>query len=126
MFLVLKRIVLEDVFIRECSFEVSSQDRTRFKLRRICLFFLFTSSWLTPLINKSHNEGTLNLSDLYDAPASFDANKLTDLLESNWSDELKRSPNNPSLIRTTIRTGGLRMFICGLYLIPMVNDDCSI
>ena len=83
----------------------------------------FVHSWLFPLITKSHKQGTLYLNDLYDLPANLESTLLTDKLESNWFDETKRCPQNPSLIRVTIRTMGWKLVLAGLLLIPIVSKQ---
>ena len=55
-------------------------------------------------------------------PAELEAETLTDVLESCWFDEVKRDPDNPSLIRATIRAAGWKVFLYGLLLIPVVSD----
>ena len=77
---------------------------------------------MSPLIKQSHRAGTLHLEDLYDVPAELEAEALTDMLESCWFDEIKRRPDNPSLIRATIRAAGWKVFFYGLLLIPLVSD----
>jgi len=79
------------------------------------------NSWLTPLLTKSRKQGTLHINDLYDPPTHLDSSALTDKLESNWFDELKRCPDNPSLIRATLRTIGWKMLFNGFILIPNVS-----
>jgi hypothetical protein len=78
-------------------------------------------SWLSPLITKSHKQGTLHLHDLYDVPTFLESTPLTDRLEANWFDEIKKCPQNASLIRATIRTMGWKVILFGLLLIPLVS-----
>ncbi len=80
-------------------------------------------SWLSSLITKSRKQGTLHLNDLYDLPAYLESASLTDKLEANWFDELKRCPQNPSLIRATLRTMGWKFILIGLLLIPLVSKS---
>jgi hypothetical protein len=76
---------------------------------------------LSSLITKSNKQGTLHLNDLYDLPAHFESTSLTNKLEENWFDEIKRCPQNPSLIRATLRTMGWKIIFIGLLLIPLVS-----
>ncbi len=84
---------------------------------------MFLYSWLSALITKSRKQGTLHLHDLYDPPAYLESAPLTDKLEANWFDEIQRCPQNPSLIRATLRTMGWRFFFVGLLLIPIVSQQ---
>ena len=61
------------------------------------------------------------MTDLYDVPSHLESTKLTDQMEANWFDEIKRSPQNPSLIRATLKTMGWKTLCIGLLLIPMVD-----
>ncbi len=72
-------------------------------------------------MTESHKKGTLDLADLYDVPAHLESTKLTDKLEANWFDEIKLYPENPSLIRATLRTMGWKLLLMGLVLIPIVS-----
>ncbi|CAF4026024.1 unnamed protein product [Adineta steineri] len=81
---------------------------------RANIFSRFFHSWVTPLLKKSHKNGVLHLNDLYDLPAHLQSTELTDKLERNWFDEVKRYPNNPSLIRVTLRTVGWKPFAYGI------------
>ncbi len=83
------------------------------------------NSWLTSLLTKSRQQGTLHVNDLYDPPTYLDPSTLTNKLENNWFDEMKRCPENPSLIRATLRTIGWRMIFYGLILIPNVSIEKS-
>ncbi len=83
-------------------------------------------SWLSSLIIKSRKQGTLHLNDLYDLPAYLESTSLTDKLETNWFDEIKRCPKNPSLIRATLRTMGWDLIIYGLLLIPLVSEELDL
>ncbi|CAF3730694.1 unnamed protein product, partial [Rotaria sp. Silwood1] len=76
-------------------------------------------SWLSSLITKSHQQGTLHLNDLYDIPTYLESTSLTNKLEANWLDEIKKCPQNPSLIRATLRTMGWKLILIGLLLIPL-------
>jgi len=82
-------------------------------------------SWLSSLITKSRKQGTLHLNDLYDLPTYLESTSLTDKLEANWLDEIKRCPQNPSLIRATLRTMGWKIIFIGLLLIPLVSKNNS-
>ena len=66
------------------------------------------------------------MSDLYDVPSHLESTKLTDRIEANWFDEMKSSPDNPSLIRVTLRTMGWKPLLIGLPLILMVTIECII
>ncbi len=79
------------------------------------------NSWLTSLLTKSRKQGTLHVNDLYDPPNYLNSSALTDKLENNWFDEMKRCPDNPSLIRATLRTIGWKMIFIGFMLIPNVS-----
>jgi hypothetical protein len=85
------------------------------------LFLHIFNSWITPLLTKSRKQGTLHVHDLYGLPKYMDSSTWTDKLETNWFDEMKRCPENPSLIRATIRTVGWRMIFYGFILIPHVS-----
>ncbi|CAF1162569.1 unnamed protein product [Adineta ricciae] len=78
----------------------------------------FFHSWVSELLTLSRKKGTIELDDLYDVPSNLESTKLTDRLEANWFDEIKRCPENPSLIRATIRTMGWNPWLVGLLLIP--------
>lgn len=79
------------------------------------------NSWLSSLLIKSRKQGTLHLNDLYDLPTYLDSNIWIDKLEANWFNEMKRCPQNPSLIRATYRTIGWKMIFIGLMVIPIVS-----
>jgi hypothetical protein len=85
--------------------------------------YVFLYSWLSALITKSRKQGTLHLDDLYDIPAFLESTPWTDKLEKNWFDEIRRCPQNPSLIRATLRTMGWKLTLLGLLLIPLVSKD---
>lgn len=82
---------------------------------------LLFCSWLSPLIDKSHKQGTLHLDDLYGVPDYLESAKLIDRLEGNWLDEKRRYPQNPSLLRATLRTMDWNFMLNGLLLIPIVS-----
>ncbi|CAF3332630.1 unnamed protein product [Rotaria socialis] len=75
-------------------------------------------NWISVLINLSHKQGTVYLNDVYDILPEYESKQLTDTLQNNWFDELKRSPQNPSLLRATIRTLGWEPMMIGLLFIP--------
>ncbi|CAF1632625.1 unnamed protein product [Rotaria magnacalcarata] len=75
-------------------------------------------NWISVLINLSHKQGTVYLNDLYDILPEYESKQLTDILQNNWFDELKRSPENPSLLLATIRTVGWKPMMIGLLLVP--------
>jgi hypothetical protein len=85
------------------------------------ILIVLLNSWITEILTLSHKKESLDLADLYDVPSHLEATKLTDKLEANWFDEIKRSPQNPSLIRATVRTMGWKLFFIGLMLIPTVS-----
>jgi hypothetical protein len=89
-----------------------------------CCFIEY--SWITQLLTQSHKKGTLDLTDLYDVPSHLESTKLTDKMEANWFDEMKRSPQKPNLIRATIRTMGWKPLLIGLLLIPLVSIQLMI
>ena len=94
------------------SFSKSTFDLHKFN--RSALFSLLHHSWISPLLRKRRQQGTLDLSDLYDVPSDLRSSQLTDELEANWFDEVKRHPKDPNLIRATIRTMGWKPFLLGL------------
>jgi hypothetical protein len=91
-----------------------------FQFEIFVLFFLYIS-WISYILKKSHKQGTLHPSDLYDIPSHLESSKVTEQLETSWFDEMKRSPQNPSLIRATIYAMGWTPLLIGFLLIPMVN-----
>jgi hypothetical protein len=78
------------------------------------------------LLTKSRKQGTLQLNDLYDLPTHLNSNMWIDKLEANWFNEIKRCPQNPSLIRATLHTVGWRMLFIGLTVIPIVSEYLNI
>ncbi|CAF4239513.1 unnamed protein product [Rotaria sordida] len=76
-------------------------------------FSRFIHHWVSPLLKKSRKQGTLYLNDLYDLPDHLKSSTLTDKLETNWFNEVKRNPQKPSLIRATLRTLGWKPFLLG-------------
>ena len=76
---------------------------------------------MSTLLAKSRKQGTLHLNDLYDLPTYLESTPWSDKLEANWFDEIKRCPQNPSLIRATLRTTGWKIILLGLLLIPLVS-----
>lgn len=80
------------------------------------------------MISKCRKQGTIDLADLYEPPADCQPAVLTERLENNWFNEIKRNPNNPSLIRATISTVRWEPLLIGLILIPIVSSlekiDC--
>ncbi|CAF4171006.1 unnamed protein product [Rotaria sp. Silwood2] len=83
-------------------------------------FSRFFHCWLSPLMTKSRKQGTLHLDDLYGVPDYLKSTLLTNKLEENWLDEIKRCPRNPNLIRATLRTMGWKLILLGLLLISLV------
>lgn len=80
-------------------------------------FFL---GWISPLIKKRSQQGTLHLNDLYDLLPELESAKLTEDLETEWLHEVKQKNHKPSLIRATLRAFGWRPLLVGLLLIPTV------
>ena len=80
------------------------------------------TSWVSPLLSRSRNTGTLQMKDLYDLPSRFHFCNLTDRLQANWSAEQVRSSSHPSLIRAALRTMGFKLFLIGLLLILHVSS----
>ncbi|CAF1404953.1 unnamed protein product [Rotaria sordida] len=74
--------------------------------------------WVFPLVSKCRKQGTLDVNDLYEPLPDCETAALTDKLEANWFAEIKRNPNNPSLIRATLCTMRWKPFLIGLILIP--------
>ena len=74
-------------------------------------------SWITQLFARSHKKGTLHLDDLYDILPRLESTKLTDQLEANWFDEIKRHPQEPSLLRATLHTIGWKPFLLGFIIL---------
>ena len=74
-------------------------------------------------MRKSRQQGVLHLNDLYDLPPHFKSKELTDKLELNWFDEVKRCPKNPSLIRVTLKTLGWKPFLNGFFLLLNVRKN---
>lgn len=100
---------------------------SRFFHRYVLLSILFFKndpshhSWIAQLLTKSHQQGTLHLTDLYDLLPEFESAKLTDKLEANWFDEIKRSPEKPSLVRATLHTIGWKTLFIGSLLFLSVS-----
>ncbi len=91
-----------------------------FSSKYLYYFFLYIS-WISYILKKSRKQGTLHPSDLYDIPSHLESSKVTEQLETSWFDEMKRSPQNPLLIRATIYAMGWTPLLIGFLLIPMVN-----
>ncbi|CAF3680029.1 unnamed protein product [Rotaria sordida] len=98
---------------------MSSSSNNPNPLLQANIFSRFFHCWLSSLITKSHKQGTLHLDDLYDLPDFLKSIPLTNKLEANWFDEIKRCPQNPNLIRATLRTMGWKLILSGLLLIPL-------
>ncbi|CAF4098406.1 unnamed protein product [Adineta steineri] len=99
---------------KKMSSSSSSYDSNPFLHANI--FSRFFHHWVSPLLKKSRKNGVLHLNDLYDLPPHLYSTELTDKLEKNWFDEVKRCPNNPSLIRVTLRTVGWKPFAQSILL----------
>jgi hypothetical protein len=91
-------------------------DKSLNSLVKICF-----DSWIYELISISRKQGTLHLNNLYDLLPQYQSKNLTEKLENNWLDEIKRDPNKPSLLRATIRTVGWTPFMIGCLFIPSVS-----
>lgn len=83
---------------------------------------LCLSSWISHLLHISQQQKTLNLVDLYDLLPQFESTTLTETLERNWFNELKRYPHRPNLLRATICTMGWKPLLTGLLLLPFVSE----
>ncbi len=73
-------------------------------------------------MKKSRQECVLHLNDLYELPTYLQSTELTDKLESHWFSEVKHHPNNPSLIRATLRTLGWKPFLYGFLILLQVRQ----
>ncbi|CAF4718803.1 unnamed protein product [Rotaria sp. Silwood1] len=98
---------------------MSSSSNNSNPLLQVNIFSRFFYCWLSSLITKSHKQGILHLDDLYDLPDYLKSTSLTNKLEENWLNEIKRCPQNPNLIRATLRTMGWKLMLFGLLLIPL-------
>ncbi|CAF1547050.1 unnamed protein product [Rotaria magnacalcarata] len=74
--------------------------------------------WVSPLISKCRKQGTLDISDLYEPTPDCESATMTHKLETQWFAEMRRNPDNPSLIRATICTMRWEPLLIGLILIP--------
>jgi hypothetical protein len=83
----------------------------------------FCDSWISPLLKQSRQKGVLHSNDLCEPPACLQSTKLTDKLESNWFDQVKHYPDNPSLIRATLKTLGWKPFLYGLIILLQVRRN---
>lgn len=77
--------------------------------------------WVTPLLMQNRKEGTLQLIDLYNIPPDVESTPLTDQLEANWFEEIRRNPDKPSLFRATLRTMRWKLLLLGLLLAVKVS-----
>jgi hypothetical protein len=84
-----------------------------------------SSSWIAALLDRSHEQKTLHLIDIYDIHPEYESIPLTDCLENNWFEEQKKYPNAPSLVRATIRTLRWKPLMIGSIVIPKVNLLCA-
>ena len=89
---------------------------------RVNLWSRLFHGWISSLLSKSHKQEALHLNDLFDLLPQLESNDLVGRLESNWSDELKQTNRQPSLLRATIRTAGWKPVLLGLVLIPAVDE----
>ncbi len=78
-------------------------------------------SWISHLLDKSHKQKTLDLIDLYDLLPQYESIKLTETLEDNWLDDIKRYPDKPSLFRATIQTIRWKPLLIGCSLVLKVS-----
>lgn len=74
-----------------------------------------------PLLTQARKQGSLQMTDLCDLPPHLESTTLTNQLEANGFDEIKRNPERPSFLRATIRTMRWKPLLIGLMLIPKVN-----
>ena len=93
---------------------------------RIYVSLLYSSTesldrWVSPLLTQARKQGSLQIADLCDLPSHLESTALTNQLEANWFDEIKRNPERPSFFRATLRTMRWKPFLLGLILIPKVN-----
>lgn len=86
-------------------------------------FAILFISWVSPLLKKSRQQGVLHLNDLYDLPPHLKSTELTNELETNWFNEVKRCPTKPSLIRVTLKTLGYKPFLNGLLALLNVRTN---
>ncbi|CAF3773428.1 unnamed protein product [Rotaria sp. Silwood1] len=98
---------------------MSSSSNNSNPLLQVNIFSRFFHCWLSSLITKSHKQGILHLDDLYDLPDYLKSTSLTNKLEENWLNEIKRCPQNPNLIRATLHTMEWKLILFGLLLIPL-------
>ncbi|CAM2724338.1 unnamed protein product [Rotaria socialis] len=75
-------------------------------------------SWISKLLDESHQQKTLNLVDLYDLLPEYESINLTEKLENHWFDDMRHHPDNPNLFRATVRTMGWQPFLIGCQFIP--------
>ncbi|CAM4781960.1 unnamed protein product [Rotaria magnacalcarata] len=75
-------------------------------------------SWISKLLDKSHQQKTLNFVDLYDLLPEYESINLTEKLENHWFDDMKHHPDNPNLFRATVRTMRWQPFLIGCQFIP--------
>ncbi len=77
--------------------------------------------WVSPLLQQARKQGTLQMTDLYDLSPHLESTKLTNELEANWFDEIRRNPEKPSFFRATLRTMRWKPLLFGLMLILKVS-----
>jgi hypothetical protein len=77
--------------------------------------------WVSPLLSQARKQGSLQTTDLYDLPPHLESTTLTNELEANWFDEIRRNPEKPSFLRATLRTTKWKPLLFGLLLIPKVS-----
>ncbi|CAF1094580.1 unnamed protein product [Didymodactylos carnosus] len=80
----------------------------------------FFHCWLGTLLKKSKKQ-PLEVFDLYDLLPTLDSVQLTDTLERNWFDEVRKAKEQkrqPSLLRATVKLMGFRPLLIGLCYIP--------
>lgn len=80
-----------------------------------------TNRWVSPLLKQARQQGTLHITDLYDLPPRLESTTLTNELETNWFDEIRRNPERPSFLRATLRIIGWKPLLLGIMLIPKVS-----
>ena len=74
------------------------------------------------MLTQARKQGSLQITDLCDLPPHLESTMLTNQLEANWLDEVKRNPERPSFLRATLRTMKWKPLLLGLMLIPKVSS----
>ena len=87
----------------------------------LCSSIKSLNRWVSPLLIRARKQGSLQITDLCNLPPHLESTTLTNQLEANWLDEIKRNPERPSFLRATLRTMRWKPLFLGLMLIPKVN-----